>query len=150
MARLSDTGRQRNEAKIRTGMEQLLRGDIPPGGRCDLKTLAAIAGVTRTGFYAKGDRPGPYQDIPDPRDAQITKLEDEISRLKQRLADNEGRLVELTDFKTLAISRLAAQHAEIERLRRSADRGDTVRELAAHADKGRWPRDDPPGRRLSN
>lgn len=146
MSRLSDTDRAANEAAIRAAMDRLLRGEIPPGGRCDLKTLATMAGVNRTGFYPKGDRRGPYQylaeeferrlrvlqeagDIPDPRDAQITMLKDEVSRLKQRLAGNKGRLEELTDFKTLAVSRLAAQHAEIERLRRSADRGGAVREL---------------------
>ena len=29
-----------NEAKIRTAMTRLLDGDIPPGGKCDIKTLA--------------------------------------------------------------------------------------------------------------
>jgi hypothetical protein len=80
-----------HEASIRAAMDRLLRGEIPPGGKCDIKTLAAAAGVTRTGFYPKGDRRGPYQhlaeelelrlsgchaagNIPDPRDAQIARL----------------------------------------------------------------------------
>ncbi len=29
-----------NEAKIRAAMSRLLNGDIPPGGKCDIKTLA--------------------------------------------------------------------------------------------------------------
>jgi hypothetical protein len=91
MGRLSDGTRKHYEEAIRAAMDRLLRGEIPPGGRCDLRTLAAEAGVTRTGFYAKGDRPGPYQHlaeeferrlsalqiagkIPDPRDDQITRL----------------------------------------------------------------------------
>ena len=39
-----------NEAKIRTAMPRLLDGDIPPGGKCDIKTLAGGAGVDRTAF----------------------------------------------------------------------------------------------------
>jgi hypothetical protein len=135
MGRLTDETRQHNEQAIRATMDRLLRGEIPPGGRCDLKTLATEAGVTRTGFYAKGDRPGPYQhlaeeferrmsalqaagEIPDPRDAQITRLKTVNARLRERLAEHDTAIDELTTFKTLAISRLAAQHQEIERLRR--------------------------------
>ena len=44
-----------NEAKIRAAMTRLLNGDIPPGGKCDIKTLAGEAGVDRTAFY--GSRP---------------------------------------------------------------------------------------------
>ena len=47
-----------NEAKIRTAMTRLLNGDIPPGGKCDIKTLAGTAGVDRTAFY--GSRPYAY------------------------------------------------------------------------------------------
>jgi RNA processing factor Prp31 len=36
-------------------MDRLLRGEIPPGGSCDIKTLALAAGVDRTAVY--GDRP---------------------------------------------------------------------------------------------
>ena len=35
-----------NETTIRTAMNRLLNGDIPPGGKCDIKTLAGAAGVT--------------------------------------------------------------------------------------------------------
>jgi hypothetical protein len=34
-------------------MDRLLGGDIPAGGRCDIKTLASEAGVDRTAFYGK-------------------------------------------------------------------------------------------------
>ncbi|MCW2916395.1 MAG: hypothetical protein JWN52_4463 [Actinomycetia bacterium] len=115
-------------------MNRLLRGEIPPGGRCDLRTLAAEAGVTRTGFYAKGGHPGPYQhlaeefdrrlkalqtagEIPDPRDAHIARLKSENTKLKERISDRDSAIDELTSFKTLAISQLAAQHDEIKRLR---------------------------------
>ncbi len=146
MGRLSGQDRERNEAGIQAAMDRLLCGEIPPGGKCDIKTLAAAAGVTRTGFYPKGDRRGPYQhlaeeferrlsschaagDIPDPRDAQIARLKDENAKLKARLAITQNTVEELSGFKTLAISRLAAQHDEIQRLRRSQARPATVRDL---------------------
>lgn len=146
MGRLSDQDRERNEASIRAAMDRLLCGEIPPGGKCDIKTLAAAAGVTRTGFYPKGDRRGPYQhlaeeferllsgchaagSIADPRDAQIARLKDEIIKLKERLAVSQSTVKELSGFRTLAISRLAAQHGEIQRLRRSQAKPATVRDL---------------------
>lgn len=60
--------RGRNEEAIRAAMDRLLRGDLPPGRKCDLKTLAQEAGVTRTGFYPKKNRdgttrPGLYQHL---------------------------------------------------------------------------------------
>lgn len=146
MGRLSDQDRERNEAGIRAAMDRLLCGEIPPGSKCDIKTLAAAAGVTRTGFYPKGDRRGPYQhlaeeferrlsgchaagDIPDPRDAQIARLKDENAKLKARLAMTQNTVEELSGFKTLAISRLTAQHDEIQRLRRNQARPAAVRDL---------------------
>jgi hypothetical protein len=35
-----------NEQRIRAAADQLISGDIPPGGRCDVKTLAAVALLT--------------------------------------------------------------------------------------------------------
>lgn len=144
MGRLDQETRRRNEAAIRAAMDRLLRGEIPPGAGCDLKALAQQAGIPRTGFYAKGGRPGPYQhlaeeferrlnflrqagEITDPRDAQIARLKTENARLRERLADQETAIAELDSFKTRAISRLAAQHAETERLRQQ--RPANVREL---------------------
>jgi hypothetical protein len=146
MGRLSDQDRERNEASIRAAMDRLLCGEIPPGGKCDIKTLAAAAGVTRTGFYPKGDRRGPYQylaeeferrlsgrhtagDIPDPRDAQIARLKDENAKLKAHLAMTRNTVKELSGFKTLAISQLTTQHDEIQRLRKNQARPATVRDL---------------------
>lgn len=138
MGRLSDKGRARNEEAIRAAMDRLMRGELPPGGHCDLKTLAAEAGVARTGFYPKRDRDGtvregPYQHlareferrlnalrdagtVADPRDAQIERLKAENAALKARIALRDEALDELAAFKNLALSRLAAQHAEITQL----------------------------------
>ncbi|HEV2633811.1 MAG TPA: hypothetical protein VGX23_01620 [Actinocrinis sp.] len=146
MPRITDETRAHNEAAIRAAMDRLLRGQIPPGGKCDLKTLAAEAGVPRTGFYPKGARPGPYQDLaaeferrlellrqtgqaPDPREAQITRLKVTVEELRARVSARDEAIEELTAFKTLAISRLAAQHEEIGRLRTALDGAGNIRTL---------------------
>jgi uncharacterized protein (DUF3084 family) len=151
MARISAQTRTRNEDAIRAAMDRLLSGDIPPAGGCDLKTLAAQAGVTRTAFYAKQNRdgtqrPGPYQhlaeeferrlralqavgQVVDPRAAQIERLKTQVSELKERLARRDETVAELTAFKELAVSRLAAQHDEIQRLRQQATKAGNLRRL---------------------
>ncbi len=55
MARISAAQRHTNEQRIRTAMDRILRGELPPVGKWDVKTLAAEAGVDRTSFY--GTRP---------------------------------------------------------------------------------------------
>lgn len=139
MPRITEDTRNRNETSIRAAMDRLLTGDLPPGGKCDIKTLADQAGVSRTAFYPKKNRdgttrPGPYQhlgeeferrlrtlqeagQITDPRAAQIERLKAQVAELKERVARRDEALSELTGFKTLAISRIAAQQGEIERLR---------------------------------
>ncbi|MEV4226990.1 hypothetical protein AB0J81_07760 [Streptomyces bobili] len=139
MARLTEDDKAANEQAIRAAMERLLRGELPSGGKCDLKSLAAAAGVARTGFYPKrnrdgSQRPGPYQhlaveferrlrelqetgDAVDPRIAQIVRLKAEVAELQKRVAKRDADLADLTKFKALAISRLAAQHDEILMLR---------------------------------
>ncbi|MFJ3725368.1 hypothetical protein ACIPYQ_22730 [Streptomyces sp. NPDC090045] len=158
MARISDEAKQHNERAIRAVMDRLLRGELPPGGRCDLRTLAAEAGVTRTGFYPKKDRagnerPGPYQhlaeeferrrqalvdagDVIDPRDAQLERLKAENASLRERLAARNETINELTEFRTRAVSQLAAQHAEIERLRRALNGAQNVRVLSHGSQTG--------------
>ncbi|MEV1011770.1 hypothetical protein [Streptomyces sp. NPDC049881] len=147
MARLTEVDRARNEAV----MERILAGHLPPGGKADLKSPAAMAGVTRTGFYPKKNRdgtprPGPYQhladeferrlrelrasgEIVDPRVAQIERLKREVAQLKERITDRDEQLAELAEFKALAISRLVAQHSAIERLRRQITTTGPVRRI---------------------
>ncbi|RSM72908.1 hypothetical protein DL991_32425 [Amycolatopsis sp. WAC 01375] len=140
--RITAAQRTANENRIRAAMDRLLRGEIPPGGHCDIKTLAAEADVDRTAFY--GNRPYAHLraeferrlrslqkagEQPDPRHAQITRLKNEITALKQRLAKATSTIEELTDFKTQALSRLAAQHDEITRLRATFGTTQPVRHL---------------------
>lgn len=131
-----------NEAKIRAAMTRLLNGDIPAGGKCDVKTLASEAGVDRTAFY--GSRPYAHLrtefeqrlselldagERPDPRDAQVARLKDEVTRLKERTAQADAAITELAGFRDQALARLAAQHQEITRLRQEAHRAASVRRL---------------------
>lgn len=131
-----------NEEKIRAAMTRLLNGHIPPGGKCDVKTLALAAGIDRTAFY--GNRPYAHLreefeqrlqalqqtgERPDPRDAQIARLKDQITALKQRLARSADTISELADFRTQAVAQLAAQHDEITQLRRQAQQAASVRRL---------------------
>ncbi len=128
---LTSQQRQQTEARIRAAADQLLRGDLPPGGRCDIKTLAHAAGISRAALYrtyphlkedferrlAQARAAG---QVTDPRDAQIARLKDEIQTLRRRLASREASIAELTEFKAQALSRLAAQHDELQQLRADA------------------------------
>jgi hypothetical protein len=140
--RLTPEQRHHNETKIRAAMDRLLLGDLPPGSRCDVKTLAHESGIDRTAFY--GTRPYAHLreefearlaaireagDTPDPRDAQITRLKAEITTLRERLTRREESIQSLTDFRDQALARLAAQHEEITHLRQRADHDNRVRRL---------------------
>ncbi|MFE4601116.1 hypothetical protein ACFRKE_09680 [Kitasatospora indigofera] len=107
--------------------------------------------MTRTGFYPKKHRdsttrPGPYQhlaeeferrlktlqdagEIVDPRDAQIARLKADNADLRGRVARRDQRIAELVEFQTLALSRLAAQHHEIHRLRGALANAGNVRPI---------------------
>jgi hypothetical protein len=72
---------------------------------------------------------------PDPRAAQILRLTDENARLRRRLAERDVDVSELNEFTTTAVSRLAAQHLEILRLREAsatARRGRALPGATAH------------------
>ncbi len=126
--RVTEQQRRHIEARIRAAMDRLLRGELPPGGRCDMKTLAAAAAVTRNSLYTtyshlKGEFESRRQRqreagvIADPRQAQIARLKADNAALRERLADRDVMIAELTAFRTAAVSQLTAQHEEILRLR---------------------------------
>jgi hypothetical protein len=144
--RITADQRAANEDRILAAIDRLLRGEIPPGGRCDVKTLAREAGVDRTAFY--GGRPYAHLreeferrlraleqagEQPDHRDAQITRLKDEATRLNERLAQSVATIIDLTAFRTQALARLAAQHDEITHMRRQADQTRSVHRLVPRA-----------------
>jgi hypothetical protein len=140
--RISAAQRIQKENRIRAAMDRLPRGEIPPGGSCDISTLAREAGVDRTAFY--GNRPYTHlraefehrlrqlQDTgqkPDPRTVQIERLKAEADKLRSSLAQANSAIEELTDFRTQALARIAAQHDEILRLRAAADPNANVARL---------------------
>ena len=129
--RLTTEQRQASERRIRVAADQLVSGDIPAGGRCDVKTLARLAGVDRAAFYGKRPYAALREDFErrvlalratgqhaDPRDTQIARLTGQVAVLTTRV-DRDTAITDLTAFKTAALSRLAAQHQEITRLRRA-------------------------------
>ena len=60
---------------------------------------------------------------PDTRDAQIARLKAGNAALKTRYAEQDQAITALQDLRTLTLSRLAAQHDEIQRLRAAARTG---------------------------
>ncbi len=131
--RITAAQRTENENRVRAAMDRLLRGDIPPGGNCDIKTLAREADVDRTAFYGQRPYAHPRTEFehrlqnlhqagqtPDPRAAQNERMTADIDKLKDRLSQADQRIEELTDFRSQALARLAAQHEEIVRLREIA------------------------------
>jgi len=95
MPRISDADRARNEEAIRAAIDRLLRGELPPGGKCDLKTLPAEAGVPRTGFYPKKNRdgtsrPGPYQHLAEEFERRLQTLQEAGQIVDPRAAQTNG------------------------------------------------------------
>ncbi|MFI6567168.1 hypothetical protein [Streptomyces sp. NPDC050534] len=81
MPRLNAQDKESNEAALWAAMERILRGDLPPGAKADLQSLAEFAGVTRTGFYPKRNRdgtsrPGAYQHLAEEFTARVQALQD--------------------------------------------------------------------------
>lgn len=125
---INEAQRTQTEARIRAAMDRLLSGDIPPDGRCDIKTLASEARISRAALYRtylhlkvefdqRMNRLRDTNQQPDPREAQITRLKAENVHLKTRISELTQQVVELRADQTTAISQLAAQHEELLRLR---------------------------------
>ncbi|MFF7262036.1 hypothetical protein ACFZCL_17365 [Streptomyces sp. NPDC008159] len=110
-------------------MEQLLGGDIPEGLRCDIKSLSTLSGVPRATLYRtyphlkqefeqRLGRLRKARGEPDPRIAQIDRLQEEVAQLRRRVSQMNHELAAREEFRATALSRLAAQHEEIISLRR--------------------------------
>jgi hypothetical protein len=137
---ISEAQRRQTEDRIRAAIDRLLRGQIPPGDNCDVRTLAIEAGVSRAALYRtylhlkdefeqRLARLRAEGQLPDPRAAQIVRLKDANANFKQRLADREQEIADLAVFKITALSRLAAQHQEITALRAALNNRGNVRTL---------------------
>jgi chromosome segregation ATPase len=146
MGRLDQQTRAQKEATIRAAMDRILRGELPPGGKCDVKTLATASGITRAALYStylhlkeeferRRDQLRDTGVIADPREGQIKRLKEQVGQLKKRLSTQEQQNAELTAFRVQVVSQLAAQHEEIIRLRAAVARGGGVRGLAVVRDR---------------
>lgn len=125
------------ELRIRAAMGRLLAGEVPEGHKCDVTSLCLLAAVPRATFYRSYPhlrtefqeslgrlRSGGHQ--PDPRLAQIEGLKVEIVGLRERVSESDRQIVELTTFRSTALSRLATQHDEIVRLRARVETGNAA------------------------
>ncbi len=141
--RITDQTRGQTEQRIRAAMDRLLQGVIPAGGGCDLRTLAAEAGVARSSLYTtyrhlkaefehRRGRQAATGTATDVRQEQITRLKTEADQLRQRLTTHQAELTELTAFRTRAVSQIAAQHEEILRLRTQIASSANIRTLRPH------------------
>jgi hypothetical protein len=126
--RITDQTRGQTEQRIRAAMDRLLQGHLPAGGGCDLRTLAAEAGIARSSLYTtyrhlkaefehRRARQAANSAAIDTRQEQITRLQTEADHLRQRLTAHQTQLAELIAFRTRAVSQITAQHEEILRLR---------------------------------
>ncbi len=70
---------------------------------------------------------------PTPATLRPPRLKDEIARLRERLAQSDATISELSGFRDQALARLAAQHDEITRLRQEVQLAARIRRLPAPA-----------------
>ncbi|MET7849948.1 hypothetical protein ABZT48_17280 [Streptomyces avermitilis] len=126
---LSAEQRDQVEQRIRAAIDRLLAGHIPPGGACDVKTLAREAGISRASLYRTWrhlknefeQRRGAAWAAghqPDPREARMARLRDLNQRLTNKLARTHSELTLLKARHRLLLSVLAAKDDELQRLRR--------------------------------
>ena len=134
------------EDRILNAITLLIDGPVPEGRKCDITSLCAIAGVPRATLYRTyphlkaqfdqqrtGLREAGIQ--PDPRQAQIERLQREIATLRERLNSKQTQIDELSTFRRTALSRIAAQHEEIRRLRTAGKPAQHVTALPTHPDE---------------
>lgn len=100
----------------------------PPAPPSTATALRAPAHRVRATAIQQSQRDG---HTPDPKAAQIERLRADVDKLKTLLAQATTTINELTNFRTQALARLAAQHEEILRLRRAADPKTNVAHLPA-------------------
>jgi hypothetical protein len=123
-----------------------LRGELPPGGKCDVKTLATASGITRAALYStylhlkeefesRCDQLRDTGVIADLRERQIERLKGQVASLKQRLVAQAQQNADLASFQAQAVSRLTAQHEEITWLRAALASGGVVRSLPTPRDQ---------------
>ncbi|CAG6399463.1 hypothetical protein NMG29_40045 [Streptomyces cocklensis] len=107
--------RDQIERRIRAAIDRLLAGQIPPGGACDVKTLAREADISRAALYRTwGHLKDEFErrrsaaqaagQQPDPREARITLLREQNQRLTHKLARTHAEFRQLKERHQLALS----------------------------------------------
>ncbi|MFK0259093.1 hypothetical protein [Streptomyces sp. NPDC090445] len=149
---LSQQQRDQIERRIRAAIDRLLAGQIPPGGACDVQTLAREADISRASLYrtwshlkdefekrraalwAAGQQPAPCE-------ARIARLRDLNQRLTGKLARTHTALTQVKERHRLLLFVQAAKDDELQRLRRELSTFDNTLGSVSDVDQG----DDPAG-----
>ncbi|WP_193096853.1 hypothetical protein [Brevibacterium sp. FME17] len=132
--------RSQVENRIRAAIQTLLADEIPIGMNRDITSLCDLAGVPRATMYRtyphlKAIFEEQRLHLQDATPATNTgadtrqKVRPENDRLQLKLAAMTNKVHELEYFKSTALSRLAAQHEEILRLRSHHTKDDNVQSI---------------------
>lgn len=130
--------RSQIEDRIRAAIQKLLADEIPIGMNRDITSLCALAGVPRATMYRTyphlkaifEEQRSHQQDTATNTDAGThQKIPSEKDRLQLKLTAMTTKVHELEHFKSTALSRLAAQHEEILRLRSHHTTDDNVQSI---------------------
>ncbi|WP_395296775.1 hypothetical protein ACF9IK_27485 [Kitasatospora hibisci] len=119
------------EKALREAMDRLLAGDVPDGLKCDVKSLALLSGVPRPTLYRtyphvkeefeqRLARTRETTGEPDPREARIERLKAEQIRLKTQNSSLRQQVAEHAEFKTAALSQIAALYDALQQHRADA------------------------------
>jgi len=131
--RNSAADRTQNAARIREAMETLLSQEAASPGSLNVKALASLAGITRSALYSDH-----YSDLKDEFLRRATSLvghgtqqnygsegqANRIRYLESKVRRQSEAAEEFQRFRTLAISRIAAQHEAL--LRCKQNHGDSA------------------------
>ncbi|QUQ63027.1 hypothetical protein JJ691_07390 [Kutzneria sp. CA-103260] len=96
--RITQEQRRQTEERIRTAMAALLAGDLPLGGKCDVRTLARVAQVGRGALYTTyahlREEFERQRELVEPV-GRIEILESQVASLSRRMVRYDSEIAEL-------------------------------------------------------